>query len=181
MLCSSDRSVVNLDLDGIVQVLDRHLHDSSTGMMTRIAVLKWLYHLYIKTPRKVSLNVILNMQFQVILKHAMLIHSTVYPWQMFKHTDSLFPMLLKTLSDESDEVSRHIFKSSQCRSTTMKAILKNEYVSQVILKDLEVLAEIASSPAGQTDTSGLCDNLDNKTELHIPGGVRDGQPMVVGE
>lgn len=24
------------------------------GMMTRIAVLKWLYHLYIKTPRKVS-------------------------------------------------------------------------------------------------------------------------------
>ncbi|XP_077066763.1 protein VAC14 homolog [Siphateles boraxobius] len=121
---SSDRSVVNLDLDGIVQVLDRHLHDSSTGMMTRIAVLKWLYHLYIKTPRK-----------------------------MFKHTDSLFPMLLKTLSDESDEV---------------------------ILKDLEVLAEIASSPAGQTDTSGLCDNSDSKTELHIPGGVQDGQPMVVG-
>uniref|UniRef100_A0A672R7H4 Protein VAC14 homolog n=1 Tax=Sinocyclocheilus grahami TaxID=75366 RepID=A0A672R7H4_SINGR len=110
----SDRSAVTLDLDGIVQVLDRHLHDSSTGMMTRIAVLKWLYHLYIKTPRK-----------------------------MFKHTDSLFPMLLKTLSDESDEV---------------------------ILKDLEVLAEIASSPAGQTDTSGLCDSSDSKTELHIPGG-----------
>ncbi|PIO38713.1 hypothetical protein AB205_0125660, partial [Aquarana catesbeiana] len=64
-------------------------------MMTRICVLKWLYHLYIKTPRK-----------------------------MFRHTDSLFPILLRTLSDESDEV---------------------------ILKDLEVLAEIASSPAGQTD------------------------------
>ncbi|CAL8286652.1 unnamed protein product [Boreogadus saida] len=72
---STDRPHVSLDLDGIVQVLDRHLHDSSTGMMTRIAVLKWLYHLYIKTPRK-----------------------------MFRHTDSLFPMLLKTLSDESDEV-----------------------------------------------------------------------------
>uniref|UniRef100_A0A8C2FT10 Protein VAC14 homolog n=1 Tax=Cyprinus carpio TaxID=7962 RepID=A0A8C2FT10_CYPCA len=124
VLCSSDRPAVTLDLDGIVQVLDRHLHDSSTGMMTRIAVLKWLYHLYIKTPRK-----------------------------MFKHTDSLFPMLLKTLSDESDEV---------------------------ILKDLEVLAEIASSPAGQTDASGSCDNSDSKTELHIPGGVRDGQPVVVG-
>lgn len=119
---SSDRSAVTLDLDGIVQVLDRHLHDSSTGMMTRIAVLKWLYHLYIKTPRK-----------------------------MFKHTDSLFPMLLKTLSDESDEV---------------------------ILKDLEVLAEIASSPAGQTDPSGSCDTSDSKSELHIPEGVRD--PMVVG-
>uniref|UniRef100_A0A8C1W465 Protein VAC14 homolog n=1 Tax=Cyprinus carpio TaxID=7962 RepID=A0A8C1W465_CYPCA len=87
-----------------------------------------------------------------ILKSPMLkeISSTVSPCQMFKHTDSLFPMLLKTLSDESDEV---------------------------ILKDLEVLAEIASSPAGQTDASGSCDNSDSKTELHIPGGVRDGQPV----
>lgn len=109
---STDRPQVTLDLDGIVQVLDRHLHDSSTGMMTRIAVLKWLYHLYIKTPRK-----------------------------MFRHTDSLFPMLLKTLSDESDEV---------------------------ILKDLEVLAEIASSPAGQTDLVASCDNTDHKVELKVP-------------
>lgn len=53
---SVERSQVSLDLDGIVQVLDRHLHDSSTGMMTRISVLKWLYHLYIKTPRKVSIS-----------------------------------------------------------------------------------------------------------------------------
>ncbi|XP_046889925.1 protein VAC14 homolog [Hypomesus transpacificus] len=113
---SVERSQVSLDLDGIVQVLDRHLHDSSTGMMTRISVLKWLYHLYIKTPRK-----------------------------MFRHTDSLFPMLLKTLSDESDEV---------------------------ILKDLEVLAEIASSPAGQTDVTGSCDS---KLELQVPGGGKAGQ------
>ncbi|XP_026539978.1 protein VAC14 homolog [Notechis scutatus] len=96
---SMERTCVTLNLDGIVQVLDCHLHDSTTGMMTRIAVLKWLYHLYIKTPRK-----------------------------MFRHTDSLFPILLKTLSDDSDEV---------------------------ILKDLEVLAEIASSPAGQMEGQGL--------------------------
>lgn len=64
VLCSSDRSAVTLDLDGIVQVLDRHLHDTSTGMMTRIAVLKWLYHLYIKTPRKVPIDGIFNTQFQ---------------------------------------------------------------------------------------------------------------------
>ncbi|CAB1313550.1 unnamed protein product [Coregonus sp. 'balchen'] len=121
---NADRSQVTLDLDGIVQVLDRHLHDSSTGMMTRIAVLKWLYHLYIKTPRK-----------------------------MFRHTDSLFPMLLKTLSDESDEV---------------------------ILKDLEVLAEIASSPAGQTDSSGSCDNSDSKLELQVPEGAKAGPQTVVG-
>uniref|UniRef100_A0A8C9VSX8 Protein VAC14 homolog n=1 Tax=Scleropages formosus TaxID=113540 RepID=A0A8C9VSX8_SCLFO len=111
---SSDRAQVILDLDGIVQVLGRHLNDSSTGMMTRIAVLKWLYHLYIKTPRK-----------------------------MFRHTDSLFPTLLKTLSDESDEV---------------------------ILKDLEVLAEIASSPAGQSDTTGSCDNTSCRLELPVKLG-----------
>uniref|UniRef100_A0A8B9SC03 Protein VAC14 homolog n=1 Tax=Apteryx owenii TaxID=8824 RepID=A0A8B9SC03_APTOW len=114
-LCSSERIPVTLNLDGIVQVLDCHLHDTSIGMMTRIAVLKWLYHLYIKTPRK-----------------------------MFRHTDSLFPILLRTLSDESDEV---------------------------ILKDLEVLAEIASSPAGQTEGHGPSDGPDarsNQVELHVP-------------
>ncbi|XP_061556334.1 protein VAC14 homolog isoform X1 [Phycodurus eques] len=109
---SIDRSHVTLDLDGIVRVLDRHLHEASTGMMTRITVLKWLYHLYIKTPRK-----------------------------MFRHTDSLFPMLLKTLSDESDEV---------------------------ILKDLEVLAEIASSPAGQMGPGATCDGVDSGLALKVP-------------
>ncbi|XP_010183877.1 PREDICTED: protein VAC14 homolog, partial [Mesitornis unicolor] len=116
----SDRIQVTLNLDGIVQVLDCHLHDTSIGMMTRIAVLKWLYHLYIKTPRK-----------------------------MFRHTDSLFPILLRTLSDESDEV---------------------------ILKDLEVLAEIASSPAGQTEGLGPSDGPDvrpSPVELHVP--ARAGQ------
>ncbi|XP_075366565.1 protein VAC14 homolog isoform X3 [Mycteria americana] len=117
---SSEKIQVTLNLDGIVQVLDCHLHDTSIGMMTRIAVLKWLYHLYIKTPRK-----------------------------MFRHTDSLFPILLRTLSDESDEV---------------------------ILKDLEVLAEIASSPAGQTEGHGPSDGSDVRpgpVELHVP--ARAGQ------
>uniref|UniRef100_A0A8C4S1M6 Protein VAC14 homolog n=1 Tax=Erpetoichthys calabaricus TaxID=27687 RepID=A0A8C4S1M6_ERPCA len=113
MPTSAERTSVTLDLDGIVQVLDRHLHDPGTGMMTRIAVLKWLYHLYIKTPRKI-----------------------------FRHTDSLFPVLMKTLSDESDEV---------------------------ILKDLELLAEIASSPAGQTEASESSETTDIKSELQVPG------------
>lgn len=51
---STDRAPVTLNLDGIVQVLNCHLSDMTIGMMTRIAVLKWLYHLYIKTPRKVN-------------------------------------------------------------------------------------------------------------------------------
>ncbi|KAK1330575.1 hypothetical protein QTO34_010766 [Cnephaeus nilssonii] len=112
---SAERVPVTLHLDGIVQVLNCHLSDMAIGMMTRIAVLKWLYHLYIKTPRK-----------------------------MFRHTDSLFPILLQTLSDESDEV---------------------------ILKDLEVLAEIASSPAGQTEDPGPLDGPDlraSHSELQAP-------------
>ncbi|NXO77536.1 VAC14 protein, partial [Sitta europaea] len=119
--CSCERIQVTLNLDGIVQVLDYHLSDTSIGMMTRIAVLKWLYHLYIKTPRK-----------------------------MFRHTDSLFPILLRTLSDESDEV---------------------------ILKDLELLAEIASSPAGQSEEwhapSDGSDVRPGPVELHVP--ARAGQ------
>lgn len=53
-LSSSERAPGALHLDGIVQVLNCHLSDTAIGMMTRIAVLKWLYHLYIRTPRKVS-------------------------------------------------------------------------------------------------------------------------------
>ncbi|XP_039209473.1 protein VAC14 homolog [Crotalus tigris] len=121
---STERSCVTLNLDGIVQVLDCHLHDSTTGMMTRIAVLKWLYHLYIKTPRK-----------------------------MFRHTDSLFPILLKTLSDDSDEV---------------------------ILKDLEVLAEIASSPAGQTEGRGPQEGPGLRLEqldLTVPTSAKSSQAV----
>ncbi|XP_028930594.1 protein VAC14 homolog isoform X1 [Ornithorhynchus anatinus] len=118
---SAERGPATLNFDGIVQVLDCHLRDAAIGMMTRIAVLKWLYHLYIKTPRK-----------------------------MFRHTDSLFPILLRTLSDESDEV---------------------------ILKDLEVLAEIASSPAGQTEGPSSCDSPDlrvSQSELQVPAPNRSG-------
>ncbi|XP_074055335.1 protein VAC14 homolog [Macrotis lagotis] len=112
---SAEGQPVTLNLDEIMKVLNGHLHDSAIGMMTRIAVLKWLYHLYIKTPRK-----------------------------MFRHTDNLFPILLRTLSDESDEV---------------------------ILKDLEVLAEIASSPAGQTEGPGPFDSPNlrvNPLDLQAP-------------
>ncbi|CAH7062129.1 Vac14 [Phodopus roborovskii] len=94
---STDRAPVTLHLDGIVQVLNCHLSDTAIGMMTRIAVLKWLYHLYIKTPRK------------------------------------------------------------------------------VVLKDLEVLAEIASSPAGQTDDPGTPDGSDfrvSHSELRVPSSNR---------
>lgn len=62
------------------------------SMQTRIAVLNWMYHLIIKIPDK-----------------------------MFCHMDDIFPVLLHTLSDPSDEV---------------------------VLLDLEVLSKISSSSAG---------------------------------
>lgn len=49
---------------------------------------------------------------------------------------------------------------------------------QVILKDLEVLAEIASSPAGQTEGQGLGDGPDAQSgqlELHIPAPAKSNQ------
>ncbi|XP_064466584.1 protein VAC14 homolog [Ornithodoros turicata] len=79
-----------LDLTLLVNVLSRQLLHVS--MQTRIAVLRWFFHLYIKIPNKI-----------------------------FRQVEEIFPVLLQTLSDPSDEV---------------------------VLLDLEVLAEISSSTAG---------------------------------
>ncbi|XP_059685562.1 protein VAC14 homolog, partial [Gavia stellata] len=57
-----------------------------------------------------------------------------------------------------------------------KIIKLGEEEPQVILKDLEVLAEIASSPAGQTEGHGPSDGSDARpgpVELHVP--ARAGQ------
>lgn len=58
---------------------------------------------------------------------------------------------------------------------------QNPLIPQVILKDLEVLAEIASSPAGQTYNSGMCDSADSKTELQVPEHSNIDHQLVVGE
>jgi vacuole morphology and inheritance protein 14 len=62
-----------IDLPSVIDVLTRHLQN--TAVPTKVAVLRWIYHLYLKMPR-----------------------------QMFVHVDETFPILLKTLSDPSDEV-----------------------------------------------------------------------------
>lgn len=79
------------------------------SMQTKVAVLQWIYLLLIKIPNKI-----------------------------FKHVEEIFPILLKALSDQSDEV---------------------------ILLDLEVLAEISSSPAG---LSYQC-----KMDLKVPDEVKN--------
>lgn len=79
-----------LDLGPVVNVLTTQLTHRS--IQTRIAVLRWVLLLHMKTPNKI-----------------------------FGQIEELFPELLKTLSDPSDEV---------------------------VLLDLEALAEISASPAG---------------------------------
>lgn len=64
-----------LDLPPVVEVLSQHLRYNS--VQTKVAVLKWILHLYNKIPTK-----------------------------MFKHTDQLFSDLLVSLTDNSDDVVR---------------------------------------------------------------------------
>ena len=66
---------------------------------SKVASLKWIYHLFIQIPV-----------------------------QMFEYIDDIFPVLLKTLSDTSDEV---------------------------VILDLEVLAEISSSKTGRSDSKNV--------------------------
>ncbi|XP_054278723.1 protein VAC14 homolog isoform X2 [Macrosteles quadrilineatus] len=75
-----------LDLPSVVNVLTRQLLHNS--VQTKVAVLRWIYHLHTKLPHR-----------------------------MMCHVDELFPILLKVLSDSSDEV---------------------------VQNDLEVLAEVMS-------------------------------------
>jgi len=81
-----------LDLPAVIDVLTKQLLRGTVH--SKIAALKWIYHLFINIPKK-----------------------------MFEHIDNIFPVLLKTLSDHSDEV---------------------------VILDLEVLAEISSSKTGRS-------------------------------
>nr|CAD7258290.1 unnamed protein product [Timema shepardi] len=92
-----------LDLPSLVDVLTKHLHHTSVA--TKVSVLRWIYHLYIKIPTK-----------------------------MFLYIEKLFPELRRALSDSSDEV---------------------------VQQDLEVLAEIISSPS----VTSSSDDADSENQL----------------
>lgn len=63
----------SLDLSSVVEVLIKHL--MHTSVQTKVAVLKWIHHLF-----------------------------TNIPHRMFNHVDEFFPVLMRTLSDSSDDV-----------------------------------------------------------------------------
>ncbi|XP_057330110.1 protein VAC14 homolog [Microplitis mediator] len=70
---SDKKKPEGLNLSKIVEVLTKHL--KQTSVQTKIAALKWIYHLFIHIPDK-----------------------------MYNHIDELFPVLMRTLGDNSDEV-----------------------------------------------------------------------------
>ncbi|XP_001605954.1 protein VAC14 homolog [Nasonia vitripennis] len=65
----------NLDLASIIEVLTKHLMLQQIPVQTKVAVLKWIYHLFTNLPDKMHL-----------------------------HIEELFPVLMKVLSDNSEEV-----------------------------------------------------------------------------
>ena len=92
-----DTGAEKLDLPSVMEVLTKQLKQGTVP--SKVASLRWIYHLFIQIPV-----------------------------QMFQYIDhsELFPVLLKTLSDTSDEV---------------------------VILDLEVLAEISSSKTGRVNSS----------------------------
>lgn len=68
-----NKAALSVDLNSVIDVLTRNLQN--TAVPTKVAVLRWIYHLHLKMGD-----------------------------QMFKYVDETFPVLLKTLSDPSDEV-----------------------------------------------------------------------------
>lgn len=99
------KTVSQLDLSRVVDVLTRQL--SHKQIHTRLAVLRWVLQLLMKTPNR-----------------------------LFQHIEQLFPALVKTLSDPCDEV---------------------------VLLDLDVLADISASSAGPSrrDDSTVASDTQN--------------------
>lgn len=108
----------NLDLPSIVEVLTKHLLYLS--VQTKVAVLKWIHHLFINIPH-----------------------------QMFNHIEDLFPILMKSLSDTSDEVVQQTLvvmaeiissKSPEAVTTDPNAKVQNKYFTKFIVNLLRLFS-----------------------------------------
>ncbi|XP_012543141.1 protein VAC14 homolog [Monomorium pharaonis] len=108
----------NLDLASVVEVLTKHLLYLS--VQTKVAVLKWIHHLFINIPQK-----------------------------MFKHIEDLFPILMKSLSDASDEVVQQTLvvmaeiissKSPEAVATDPDAKMQNKYFTKFIVNLLRLFS-----------------------------------------
>nr|CAD7431855.1 unnamed protein product [Timema monikensis] len=138
-----------LDLPSLVDVLTKHLHHTSVA--TKVSVLRWIYHLYIKIPTKHSQPIMLVAKWEEQIAASVQVRveesaggkmverqrDPATDWKrfmMFLYIEKLFPELRRALSDSSDEV---------------------------VQQDLEVLAEIISSPS----VTSSSDDADSENQL----------------
>ncbi|CAK9833356.1 Protein VAC14 homolog [Anthophora retusa] len=108
----------SLDLSSVVEVLTKHLMYMS--VQTKVAVLKWIHHLFTNIPHK-----------------------------MFNHIENLFPILMKSLSDNSDEVVQQTLvvmaeiissKSPEAATTDSNAEMQNKYFTKFIVNLLRLFS-----------------------------------------
>lgn len=108
----------SLDLSSVVEVLIKHLMYMS--VQTKVAVLKWIHHLFLNIPHK-----------------------------MFDHIESLFPILMKSLSDTSDEVVQQTLvvmaeiissKSPEAAIIDSNTETQNKYFTKFIINLLRVFS-----------------------------------------
>ncbi|KYN27148.1 Protein VAC14 like protein [Trachymyrmex cornetzi] len=108
----------NLDLASVVEVLTKHL--LCLSVQTKVAVLKWIHHLFINIPQK-----------------------------MFNHIEDLFPILMKSLSDSSDEVVQQTLvvmaeiissKSPEAIVTNPNEKMQNKYFTKFIVNLLRIFS-----------------------------------------
>ncbi|PBC32009.1 protein VAC14 homolog isoform X1 [Apis cerana] len=108
----------SLDLSSVVEVLTKYLMCMS--VQTKVAVLKWIHHLFINIPHK-----------------------------MFNHIENLFPILMKSLSDNSDEVVQQTLvvmaeiissKSPEAAITDSNAKMQNKYFTKFIINLLRIFS-----------------------------------------
>ncbi|XP_006618981.1 protein VAC14 homolog [Apis dorsata] len=108
----------SLDLSSVVEVLTKYLMCMS--VQTKVAVLKWIHHLFTNIPHK-----------------------------MFNHIENLFPILMKSLSDNSDEVVQQTLvvmaeiissKSPEAAITDSNAKIQNKYFTKFIINLLRIFS-----------------------------------------
>ncbi|XP_076671409.1 protein VAC14 homolog [Andrena cerasifolii] len=108
----------SLDLSSVVEVLTKHLMYMS--VQTKVAVLKWIHHLF-----------------------------TNIPHEMFNHIENLFPILMKSLSDNSDEVVQQTLvvmaeiissKSPEAATTDSSGDMQNKYFTKFIVNLLRLFS-----------------------------------------
>lgn len=108
----------SLDLASVVEVLTKHLMYMS--VQTKVAVLKWIHHLFINIPHK-----------------------------MFNHIEDLFRILMRSLSDNSDEVVQQTLvvmaeiissKSPKAATMSIDEKMQNKYFTKFIVNLLRLFS-----------------------------------------